>query len=58
MARAGEKFIPGRGTRAALDAIRALGVAPYVVDRSPSPDIETIRAAILEGRLTVRALAG
>jgi len=58
MAAAGEKFVPGRGTRAALDAIRALGVEPYATDRSPAPDIDRLRAGILDGRLTAEALIG
>jgi histidine ammonia-lyase len=58
MAAAGETFAPGRGTRAALDAIRALGVEPYLSDRSPSPDIDRLRAAVLDGRFTPPALLG
>lgn len=56
--RAGEAFVPGRGTQAAVAAIRALGVGPYLADRSPSPDIERLRTAILEGRFTASALIG
>jgi histidine ammonia-lyase len=49
MSAAGEAFTPGRGTRAAAEMIRALGVEPYVTDRSPSPDIDRLRAAVLDG---------
>jgi hypothetical protein len=57
MARAGEAFAPGLGTRAAFEAIRALGVEPYEADRSPAPDVDHLRAAILEGRLDPERLA-
>jgi histidine ammonia-lyase len=52
----GESFTPGRGTRAAFDLIRALGVVHYEKDRSPSSDIERLKAAILEGRFTAESL--
>lgn len=57
LAREGEGFAPGRGTRAAIDAVRSLGVDPYAADRSPAPDIERLRAAVLEGRFTASRLA-
>jgi histidine ammonia-lyase len=57
MARAAEAFTPGRGTRKAIDVIRGLGVEPYLVDRSPSPDIDRIRTAILEGWFDAETLA-
>jgi len=58
MKRDGEAFEPGAGTRAGLDAIRALGVEPYAADRSPAPDIERIRGAVLDGRLGAPSLLG
>lgn len=53
----GEPFAPGRGTRAAFDLIRAVGVLPYEKDRSPSSDVERLKAAILEGRFSAESLA-
>jgi histidine ammonia-lyase len=44
----------GQGSEAALGALRA-HVAPWTVDRSPSPDIERIAAAVEDGSL-VRAV--
>lgn len=55
---AGESFQPGKGTAAAVEAIRALGVEPYEEDRSPSPDLNRIRAAVLEGALGAERLLG
>ncbi len=53
---AGESFKPGQGTRAALEEIKALGVKPYLSDRSPAPDIERLRSGVLDGRLTASCL--
>src|SRR5262249_48318370 len=55
-ARAGKTFVPGGATRAALTATHARGVEPYLVDRPPSRDIETIREAILKERLPLWSL--
>ncbi len=40
----------GRGSEAALRALRAR-VTPWLVDRSPAPDIERVAAAIEDGKL-------
>jgi len=50
-------FEPGAGTKAALDAIRAEGVEPFLADRSPSRDVEKLKAAVLSGKLSPSRLA-
>ncbi|HXI04276.1 MAG TPA: aromatic amino acid lyase, partial [Candidatus Saccharimonadales bacterium] len=51
MSGAGEAFTPGKGTRAAIETIRSLGVEPYASDRSPAPDIDILRTAVLDGTI-------
>lgn len=49
---AGSPFAPGAGTAAAVEMIRALGVEPYLSDRSPASETDTLRRAVMEGSLT------
>jgi histidine ammonia-lyase len=44
----------GAGTQAAYDAARA-GIAPWIEDRSPAPDIEAARALLRSGELVAAA---
>ena len=44
---------PGRGTQAALEAIRQIGIAPLVEDREPSPDIVRMKGLIESGRIVM-----